>query len=108
MQEMDVPVLGMNQLRKFKYNTNVPSFEIEAGKGIDWFDLMIRVSYGELVVPLADLRKAILGRQEFILLSDGSLGMLPKEWLEKYSLLLRMGQMRGGGERAAAVDRGDV
>src|SRR5579859_5810452 len=82
MQEMDIPVLGMNQLRKFKYNTNVPSFEIVAGKGIDWFDLLIRVRYGELVVPLADLRKAILGKQEFILLADGSLGMLPKEWLE--------------------------
>jgi superfamily II DNA or RNA helicase len=103
MQEMDIPVLGMNQLRKFKYNTNVPSFEMIAGKGIDWFDLMIRVSYGDLVVPLADLRKAILGKQEFILLSDGSLGMLPKEWLEKYSLLLRMGEVRGGGMRLPAL-----
>jgi len=103
MQEMDVPVLGMNQLRKFKYNTNVPTFEILAGKGIDWFDLHIRVSYGELVVPLADLRKAILGKQEFILLSDGSLGMLPKEWLEKYSLLLRMGQVREGVMRLPAL-----
>ncbi|HEY4110378.1 DEAD/DEAH box helicase [Puia sp.] len=103
MQEMDVPVLGMNQLRKFKYNTNIPQMEITAGKGIDWFDLTIRVSYGELVVPLADLRKAILGKQEFILLSDGSLGMLPKEWLEKYSLLLRMGQVREGGIRLPAL-----
>ena len=103
MQEMDIPVLGMNQLRKFKYNTNVPSFEIIAGKGIDWFDLQVRVSYGELVVPLADLRKAILGKQEFILLSDGSLGMLPKEWLEKYSLLLRMGQLNEGGIRLPAL-----
>jgi len=103
MQEMDIPVLGMNQLRKFKYNTNVPSFEMIAGKGIDWFDLTIRVSYGDLVVPLADLRKAILGKQEFILLPDGSLGMLPKEWLEKYSLLLRMGQVHSGGMRLAAL-----
>ena len=103
MQEMDIPVLGMNQLRKFKYNTNVPSFEMIAGKGIDWFDLTIRVSYGDLVVPLAELRKAILGKQEFILLSDGSLGMLPKEWLEKYSLLLRMGQVHSGGIRLPAL-----
>lgn len=103
MQEMDVPVLGMNQLRKFKYNTHVPQFEIVAGRGIDWFDLSIRVSYGDLVVPLAELRKAILGRQEYILLSDGSLGLLPKEWLEKYSLLLRMGQMTEGGMRLPAL-----
>jgi hypothetical protein len=103
MQEMDIPVLGMNQLRKFKYNTNIPLFEMTAGKGIDWFDLSIRVTYGDVVVPLADLRKAILGKQEFILLSDGSLGMLPKEWLEKYSLLMRMGQVREGGVRLPAL-----
>ncbi|MBS1663328.1 MAG: DEAD/DEAH box helicase [Bacteroidetes bacterium] len=103
MQQMDVPVLGMNQMRKFKYNTSVPQFEIITGRSIDWFDLTIRVSYGELVVPLNELRKAILGRQDYILLSDGSLGMLPKEWLDKFSLLLRMGQMREGGLRLPSV-----
>ncbi len=103
MQEMDVPVLGMNKLRKFKYNTHVPVIEITAGRTIDWFDLTIRVTYGELVVPLADLRKAILGRQDYILLSDGSLGLLPKEWLDRYSLLLRMGQTAAGGIRLPAL-----
>ena len=106
MQQMDVPVLGMNKLRKFKYNTNVPSFEIVAGRSIDWFDLTIRVTYGDLVVPLHELRKAILGRQEFILLSDGSLGVLPKEWLDKYALLLKMGQFREGGMRLPALHWG--
>jgi superfamily II DNA or RNA helicase len=103
MQQMDVPVLGMNKLRKFKYNTSVPQFEILTGRNIDWFDLTIRVSYGDLVVPLNELRKAILGRQDYILLSDGSLGMLPKEWLDKFSLLLRMGQIREGGLRLPTV-----
>ena len=103
MQQMDIPVLGMNKLRKFKYNTHVPQFEIIAGRSIDWFDLTIRVSYGELVVPLNELRKAILGKQDYILLSDGSLGLLPKEWLDKYSLLLRIGQMQDGGIRLPAV-----
>ena len=106
MQQMDVPVLGMNKLRKFKYNTNVPSFEIIAGRSIDWFDLTIRVTYGDLVVPLHELRKAILGRQEFILLSDGSLGVLPREWLDKYALLLKMGQPREGGMRLPALHWG--
>ena len=103
MQQMDIPVLGMNKLRKFKYNTNIPQFEIIAGRSIDWFDLTIRVSYGELVVPLNELRKAILGKQDYILLSDGSLGLLPKEWLDKYTLLLRIGQMQDGGFRLPAV-----
>ncbi len=103
MQEMDIPVLGMNKLRKFKYNTSVPVFEVVAGRGIDWFDLTIRVSYGDQVVPLAELRKAILGKQDFILLADGSLGMVPKDWAEKYGLLLRIGQEQAGDLRLPAV-----
>jgi hypothetical protein len=103
MQELDIPVLGMNKLRKFKYNTNPPTFEIVAGRSIDWFDLTIRVSYGELVVPLNELRKAILGRQDYILLSDGSLGLLPKEWLDKYALLFKIGQMREDGLHLPAL-----
>jgi hypothetical protein len=103
MQQLDVPVLGMNKLRKFKYNTNVPTFEIVGGRSIDWFDLTIRVSYGSLAVPLDELRKAILGKQDYILLSDGSLGILPKEWIDRYSLLLKMGQMREGGMRLPAM-----
>ena len=103
MQAMDIPVLGMNKLRKFKYNTHTPQFEVIAGKGMDWFDLTIRVSYGDLVVPLNELRKAILGKQDYILLADGSLGLLPKEWLDKYTLLLRIGQVKDGGLRLPAV-----
>jgi non-specific serine/threonine protein kinase len=96
MLQLDIPVLGMNKLRKFKYNTNVPKLELTAGKGIDWFDLTIRVTYGDQVVPLHELRKAILGKQDFILLADGSLGMLPKEWIQQYGMLMKMGQMKEG------------
>jgi len=103
MQEMDIPVLGMNKLRKFRYNTNKPVFEVEAGKGIDWFDLTIRVSYGDQAVPLHELRKAILGKQDFILLADGSLGVVPGEWAGKYGLLLRIGQERSGTLRLPAL-----
>jgi non-specific serine/threonine protein kinase len=106
MQQMDMPVLGMNKLRKFKYNTNVPKLEMTAGKGIDWFDLTITVTYGDQVVPLHALRKAILGKQDFILLGDGSLGMLPKEWIQQYGMLMKMGQMKDGGLKLPQVHWG--
>src|SRR5258708_26661693 len=103
MQQLNIHVLGMNRLRKFKYNAYTPQFEIVAGKGIDWFDLTIRVSYGEQVVPLQELRKAIVWKQDHILLGDGRLGMLPKEWIEKYGLLMRMGQMKEGELKLPAI-----
>ncbi|HMH23430.1 MAG TPA: DEAD/DEAH box helicase [Puia sp.] len=96
MQGLDIPILGMSGLRKFRYNTSPPEFKIIAGKRIDWFDLTIEVRYGGLVVPLHELRKAILGKQEYILLEDGSLGVLPVEWIQKYSLLMKMGKVKEG------------
>ncbi|HEV2353444.1 MAG TPA: DEAD/DEAH box helicase, partial [Puia sp.] len=103
MQEMDIPVLGMNRLRKFRYNPNKPVLHVLAGRSIDWFDLTITVAYGDQSVPFHELRKAILGKQDFILLADGSLGVIPKEWPEKYGLLLRMGQERSGSFRLPAL-----
>lgn len=95
LQHLGVPVFGMDRLKKFKYNPHQPVFEIRAGKRIDWFDLTIEVSYGNLLVPLHELRKAIISKQNFIMLSDGSLGVLPEEWIKKYGMLMRMGQVTG-------------
>ena len=96
MRDAGIPVFGMQQLRKFKYNTHAPVIEISSGNRIDWFDITIRVSYGGLLVPLHELRKAIINKQQFILLEDGSLGVLPEEWINKYAMLMRMGQVKEG------------
>ena len=103
LQESDIPILGMQHLRKFKYNTHTPKLEILAGRGIDWFDLSIEMSYGDQRVSLGDLRKAILSGQDYILLDDGSLGVLPAEWIEKYTLLMKMGQMKEGRLKISSI-----
>lgn len=94
LQNKNIPVYGLNELKKFKYNSNKPTFDIKSSSGIDWFDLQIEVHYGDQTVGLAELKKAILAKQEYILLKDGTLGILPEEWIKKYSPLLRMGQIK--------------
>lgn len=96
LRDAGIPVYGMQQLRKFKYNPHAPVIEISTGGRIDWFDITIQVSYGGLLVPLQELRKAIINKQQFILLQDGSLGMLPEEWINKYAILMRLGQVKDG------------
>lgn len=101
LQQLEIPVYGINELKKFKYNPNKPNLEIKTGARIDWFDLTIKVTYGDLVVPLQELRKAIINKQQYILLSDGSMGMLPEEWIEKYALLMNMAQVKDGQLRVS-------
>jgi SNF2 family DNA or RNA helicase len=94
MQRFGVRVFGISELKKFKYNSNSPVLRSKVSSSIDWFDLSIEVHYGNQVVGLADLKKAILAKQEYILLEDGTFGVLPEEWLEKYSNLFKMGQVK--------------
>jgi len=95
--ENDVPVSGMQELKKFRYNTNKPKWEMKAGSGIDWFDLRIAVSFGDQVVPLKEVRKALLSKQNIVLLGDGTIGVLPEEWLQQYGLILKIGNEQKDG-----------
>jgi len=63
--------------------------------GVDWFDLEGTVPYGDVMVPLADVIEARRRGQELVPLPDGSLGVLPQEWLD------RLGPIFSGGEASA-------
>ena len=41
---------------------------------------------------IADIKKALAAKQSFVQLGDGTLGILPDEWLKKYSLLFKVGE----------------
>jgi superfamily II DNA or RNA helicase len=86
-------LFGFNNLKKFRYNPNKATFKIKNSSGIDWFDLQIEIAFGEQVVSLAEVRKAILKKQNYVELKDGSFGLLPDEWVAKYAQLFRFGKV---------------
>jgi non-specific serine/threonine protein kinase len=45
-------------------------------------------------VGIADIKKALAGKQSFVQLGDGTLGILPDEWLKRYALLFKVGDGR--------------
>ena len=61
---------------------------------IDWFELHGTVEYGETSVAIPRLLKALKRKESTILLDDGSYGMLPEEWLDKFGMLLELGSSR--------------
>jgi non-specific serine/threonine protein kinase len=50
------------------------------------------VTFGDQQVRIADIKKALSDKQTVVPLADGSLGILPQEWLSKYSLLFKVGE----------------
>ncbi len=96
LQQEGYAIHGLPELKKFRYSTHVPEFAIVVTSNIDWFDLKVTVQWGEHVVPLKEIRLAILNWQDTIMLADGTLGHIPEDWVKKYSLLLRAGKEENG------------
>jgi non-specific serine/threonine protein kinase len=94
MKEMKIPVFGFEALRNFKFNTARPNTHIHVSSGLDWFDAKIEIEFGSQRVGIDDIKKAITDKQSFVQLGDGTLGILPDEWLKRYSLLFKVGEGR--------------
>ncbi|MEW4528729.1 DEAD/DEAH box helicase [Maioricimonas sp. JC845] len=58
---------------------------------IDWFELSGDVQFGDQNVAFPELLAALSRGDTTIRLGDGSLGILPEEWLQQYGLLAGLG-----------------
>lgn len=92
MEEMKVPIYGFDALKNFRFNTAKPQTKIHISSNTDWFDARVDIVFGDQQVTIADVKKALANRQQFVPLHDGTLGVLPEEWIKKYSLLFRVGE----------------
>lgn len=96
VKEMNIPVFGFEALKHFRFNTAKPSTKIFISSNTDWFDAKVEIKFGEQKVTVDDVKKALANKQQFVQLSDGTLGILPEEWVKKYSLLFRVGEGKAG------------
>jgi len=97
LKENEIEVFGFDKLSKMKYNMHKPSINVQTNSGIDWFDLEIEIKFGDQVVSLKDVRKSIVKKSNYVQLKDGTLGILPEEWINKYSHAFRAGEVKKDG-----------
>ncbi|MEO6894658.1 MAG: SNF2-related protein [Ginsengibacter sp.] len=99
MKEMKVPVYGFEALKNFRFNTAKPSTHIHLSSGMDWFDARVELAFGEQRIGIAEIQKALANKQSFVQLNDGTLGILPDEWIKKYALLFKVGEGKNNNLR---------
>ncbi|HEY4155946.1 MAG TPA: DEAD/DEAH box helicase, partial [Puia sp.] len=92
MQDMKVTVHGFDALKNFRFNTSRPQTKIHISSSTDWFDARVDILFGDQKVTIADVKKALANKQQFVPLHDGTLGVLPDEWVKRYALLFRVGE----------------
>jgi len=62
-------------------------FEMAVSSGIDWFELRGSADFGGVAASLPQLLAALRKGEQFVRLGDGSLGILPEQWLRRFGLL---------------------
>jgi non-specific serine/threonine protein kinase len=92
LREKQIPLFGTEYLKQFKFNTAKPSTRLYISSNTDWFDAKVEISFGDQKVSIQDIKNMLSNKQQFIPLKDGSLGVLPEKWLNKYSLLFKVGE----------------
>ena len=79
------------------------SVRMSVSSGVDWFDLEGEADFEGQAVPLPKVLAAIRQGARFIALGDGSLGMLPEEWIQKFAPIARMGTTEGDRVRFRSI-----
>ncbi|PQO40711.1 DEAD/DEAH box helicase [Blastopirellula marina] len=62
-------------------------FSLSVRSGVDWFDLEGEVDFDGVTVTLPELLAALEQGEGFVRLGDGTRGILPQQWLDKYQSL---------------------
>ncbi|NHE56788.1 DEAD/DEAH box helicase family protein [Cyclobacterium sp. GBPx2] len=87
-----VTVFGLENIKIKKYSPFPPKVTMEFGSTQDWFELNAQVAFGNNKVKLKDIKSALDKNRNYVELSDGTIGILPEEWVRKFSRLFRSGE----------------
>lgn len=88
-----IVVTGYNTLKKIKFAPYRPKFTVNASSANDWFDVEIKLEFGDYTVSLKDLKKSIQKNENVIELGNGTQGIIPEEWLNKLSKYFKHGKI---------------
>jgi hypothetical protein len=74
----------------------VGEFKLSVTSGIDWFELDGAVDFGGQSVSLPEVMAVARRGENRITLADGSIGVLPEDWMKKYGMLVDLGTEQDG------------
>jgi len=92
-RKQDITILGFNELKNNKRNAYAVKIGIELESGIDWFNTKLTLKYDKQVVSMKQLHKSIRTKSKFVQLDDGTVGLLPEEWIKKFERFFMEGEL---------------
>ncbi|NIJ53736.1 DEAD/DEAH box helicase [Dyadobacter arcticus] len=92
-RDQGVAILGFNNLAKNRLNVHKATVSVSVISGINWFNTTANVKFGKQKVTLKHLHKAVKNRNKYVELGDGTLGILPEQWIEKFAKFFEVGEI---------------
>ena len=71
------------------------AFQVSVASGIDWFEMHGQAEFEGKSVGLPELLAALRKGEAFVTLGDGSIGLIPEEWLKRLGPVAALGQVEG-------------
>lgn len=78
-----ISIYGFNQLKGAKQNTHRAQVSVQVQSGLNWFNTKLKVTYGNQTASLKQLQKAVRNGSRYVQLDDGTLGILPGDWINR-------------------------
>jgi SNF2 family DNA or RNA helicase len=88
-----ITILGFNDLKNNQLNPNKAKVSINVISGIDWFNTALSVGFGKQKASLKQLHKSLRNKSKFVQLDDGTMGILPDEWIRKFAEFFESGEI---------------
>ncbi|GEO11844.1 DEAD/DEAH box helicase [Segetibacter aerophilus] len=92
-ESQGITVLGFNQLKGNKLNQHKAKITIRVSSGTNWFNTDINVRFGRKKASMKQLQASVRNKSKYVHLDDGTLGILPEEWIEKFSAYFNSGEV---------------
>ncbi len=94
-QEQGISTLGFNELKGIAVRPQKAHVSIHVTSGINWFNTELAVHFGTKKATVKQLRKAVKNKSKYVQLDDGSKGVLPEEWLQRFESFFNAGEVFG-------------
>jgi SNF2 family DNA or RNA helicase len=100
----DINVFGFNKIKNNNLSAQKMSVNVMVNRGLDWFDTSIKIKFGKEEISLKQVQKALKNATKFIPLGDGTMGLMPEEWIEKFAKYFRSAELVDGNLRTSKIN----
>jgi hypothetical protein len=92
-QNQSITILGFNEISGNKLNLHKIKITIQVQSGVNWFNTKVKARFGRQPVNMKSLYKAIRNKTKFVQLDDGTMGILPADWIAKFTGYFTAGEV---------------